>query len=497
MSVVDRQAVLAELHVGGGDGPLVKIDPSTGATIGRCAWATRAEAVRAIDDAHAAYLKWRALPAPVRGDVVREIGDAFRARKRALGALVAMETGKPLAEGEGEVQEVVDIADFAVGLSRMLYGRVIPSERPHHKIVESWHPLGVVGVITAFNFPVAVWAWNALVAAVCGDAVLWKPSPKAPFTAAAVQRIVDDVLRRRGHAGVLSSVLPRDEDAAATLLVDRRVPLVSATGSTAMGRAVQRIVHERFGRTLLELGGNNAVVVMDDADLELAARAILFGAVGTTGQRCTTTRRVLCHEAVLPALQEKLVRAAAALRIGDALQEGVHVGPLVDEAACDAMTRALERIKAEGGVVVRGGRRLVDGFPPGSSFVEPAIVRSARGMKSLDEEVFAPILHLLRVRSLDEAIALNNEVPQGLSSSIFTRSLATAERFLAGSDCGLANVNVGTSGAEIGGAFGGEKESGGGREAGSDAWKAYVRRQTSTINFGDELPLAQGITFDV
>ncbi len=506
MTSIDRRDVFAALQLTPDtvdDAPperaIAKHDPSTGGLIGRARLATEADVARVIDTADVAFRAWREVPAPVRGDVVREIGDAFRAKKRALGALVAMETGKPRAEGCGEVQEVIDIADFAVGLSRMLYGKVIPSERRRHRILEQWHPLGPVAVITAFNFPVAVWAWNALIAAVCGDSVVWKPSSKAPFTALAAQQIVDEVLLRRGHAGVMQTVLAADEVVSRTLLTDRRVPLVSATGSTAMGRAVQRVVHDRFGKTLLELGGNNAVIVMDDADLDLATRAIVFGAVGTTGQRCTSTRRVLCHASVIDDLQRRLDKAYAQLRIGDALQDGVHVGPLVDEDACARMASALVRARAQGSVVVRGGERLTNGHPVGSTFVAPALLRTPAGAAILQEEVFAPVLHLVAVSSLDEAIAANNAVAHGLSSSIFTRSHASAEAFLdaTGSDCGLANVNVGTSGAEIGGAFGGEKESGGGREAGSDSWKQYMRRQTSTINASGALPLAQGIVFDV
>jgi aldehyde dehydrogenase (NAD+) len=407
---------------------------------------------------------------------------------------VARETGKIRAEAEGEVQEMIDVADLAVGLSRQLCGATMGSERPEHRMMEQWHPLGVVGCITAFNFPAAVWAWNALIAAVCGDAVVWKPSEEAPLTAIAVTRIASDVLRAAGQPQIFSLVCGGRE-LGVRMAEDERIPLVSATGSCAMGRAVGQAVARRLGRSLLELGGNNAVLVMEDADLELATRAILFGAVGTAGQRCTTTRRVIAHKAIAGALTQRLLDAYRTIRIGDPLDAGTLMGPLVNERAVRAMQDALAAAKAQGGEVLCGGERLArPGF-----FVTPAIVsvRAPRGLPIAQEETFAPILYIFEASSAEEAIDLNNSVRQGLSSAIFTSSIRSSERFLSprGSDCGIANVNLGTSGAEIGGAFGGEKDTGGGRESGSDAWKAYMRRQTCTINFSRELPLAQGITF--
>jgi aldehyde dehydrogenase (NAD+) len=472
---------------------LEKRSPATGEVLARVMLAHRDDADAVAARAVRGFHRLREVPAPRRGEVVRAIGDALRDKKDALGALVSLETGKIESEGRGEVQEMVDIADYACGLSRTLGGRTLPSERPGHRLVESWHPLGPVAVITAFNFPVAVWSWNALLALVCGDSVVWKPSLKAPLSCLAVSRIVHEVLGRHGLEEACGFVIGTDDDVGQALVDDKRFPLVSATGSTRMGRAVQARVGARFGRTLLELGGNNAVTVLPDADLSLATRAILFGAVGTTGQRCTSTRRVLVHRDVAAPLTERLLRAYAQVKVGHPLDEGVLMGPLVDEAAVAHMQKSLDVIRAQGGQVLFGGRAL------GGCYVEPALVKSHAGMAILNDEVFAPILHLVEVASLDEAIALNNAVPQGLSSSIFTRDLKSAERFLSasGSDCGIANVNAGTSGAEIGGAFGGEKETGGGREAGSDSWKAYMRRQTTTVNFSDALPLAQGIAFDV
>jgi aldehyde dehydrogenase (NAD+) len=476
-----------------------KISPATGAPLGRAALAARADVEACTQRAVAAFEALRAMPGPKRGDIARALADAFRAHKHALGALISLETGKIRAEGEGEVQEIIDIADYAVGLSRTIGGRTLMSERANHRLTEQWHPLGPVAVITAFNFPAAVWAWNALLALVCGDSVVWKPSLKAPFTALAVQRICAEVLARFArdlgeprveHA--LQTCIGTDDVVGAALTGDARYPLVSATGSTRMGRAVQSAVHARFGRTLLELGGNNAVIVLPDADLALAVRAIVFGAVGTTGQRCTSTRRVLVHESIAPALMERLVAAYRTLNIGHPLDDGVHVGPLVDLDAVALMRRALDQVRAQGGQVVFGG------LERGGCYVEPALCESTAEMPIVREETFAPVLHVIRVRSLEHAIDVNNAVAHGLSSSLFTRDLLAAERFLSarGSDCGIANINTGTSGAEIGGAFGGEKETGGGREAGSDSWKAYMRRQTCTINYGTELPLAQGIKFD-
>jgi aldehyde dehydrogenase (NAD+) len=392
---------------------------------------------------------------------------------------------------------MIDIADFAVGLSRQLYGHAMHSERPMHRMYEQWHPLGVVGIITAFNFPAAVWSWNAMLAAVCGNTMIWKPSPKAPLTAVAVQKLCDEVFLEEGHEGVMNLVLADVQPVGQAMLEDRRLPLISATGSCAMGRVVGQVVAKRMGRSLLELGGNNAIVVWEDADLDLALRAVLFGAAGTAGQRCTTTRRLFLHEAIAEAFIERLVRAYGQIEVGNPLEPGVPMGPLIDRGAVDRMMQALERAKAEGGEVLYGGGRLEGDLYPGGCYVQPTLVRARADMPIVGEETFAPILYLLPASDLERTIAQHNGVEQGLSSAIFTRSLQVAERFLSawGSDCGIANVNIGTSGAEIGGAFGGEKETGGGREAGSDSWKAYMRRQTCTINWGDDLPLAQGITF--
>jgi aldehyde dehydrogenase (NAD+) len=468
------------------------IDPSSGLALARVRGASREEYDAAVVEASRAFAAWRLVPAPQRGQAVRAIAEALRTSKRALGALVARETGKILAEAEGEVQEMVDVADFAVGLSRQLTGATMPSERPQHRMMEQWQPLGVVGCITAFNFPAAVWAWNALLAAVCGDAVVWKPSEEAPLTAIAVTRIANDALRSLGHPPIFALVCG-GRDVGEWMASDLRIPLVSATGSCAMGRAVGEAVARRLGRTLLELGGNNAVIVMDDANLDLATRAVLFGAVGTAGQRCTTTRRLLVHRAVAADLTRRLVDAYARVAIGDPLDAHTLMGPLINARAVDSMQSALATARSQGGEVLCGGTRVErEGF-----FVTPAIVRTPRGLPIAREETFAPILYVFEIDSIEDAIAMNNEVRQGLSSAVFTRSIASSERFLSavGSDCGIANVNLGTSGAEIGGAFGGEKDTGGGRESGSDAWKAYMRRQTCTINFGDALPLAQGISF--
>lgn len=475
---------------------LEKHSPATGELLGRIRLATRADTEGMAARTHAAFAAVRDLPGPRRGEVARAIGDALREKKEALGALISLETGKIQSEGQGEVQEMVDIADYACGLSRTLGGRTLPSERPGHRLVEQWHPLGPVAVITAFNFPAAVWSWNALVALVCGDSVLWKPSLKAPLTAIATSKLVEPVLRRHGLEDAFGFVLGSDADVAEAIVDDRRFPLVSATGSTKMGRAVQARVGARFGRALLELGGNNAVIVMPDADLALATRAILFGAVGTTGQRCTSTRRVLVHEEVAAALTARLLAAWRQVKVGHPLDDGVLMGPLVEEFAADVMMEAIKTAVSQGARVLAGGRKLA---ALGPCYVEPTLLESPVELPLLREEIFAPLLHLVRVGSLEEAIARNNDVPQGLSSSIFTASLKTAERFLSavGSDCGIANVNTGTSGAEIGGAFGGEKETGGGREAGSDSWKSYMRRQTNTVNFSPDLPLAQGIAFDL
>jgi aldehyde dehydrogenase (NAD+) len=433
------------------------------------------------------------VPAPRRGQIVREVGDELRAFKDDLGTLVTLEMGKILAEGKGEVQEMIDIADFAVGLSRQLYGLTMPSERPQHRMYEQWHPLGIVGVISAFNFPVAVWSWNALLAAVCGDCVLWKPSLKTPLTAIAVQKICDRVLDRHGWRGVFNLVIGEDATVGSRLLEDRRIPLVSATGSCRMGHIVAETVGRRLGRTLLELGGNNGVIVMNDANLDLALRGALFGAVGTAGQRCTSIRRLFLERGIAGEMTTKLKSAYAQIRVGNPLDEATLMGPLIDAASVEAMRNALQRIRAEGGEILFGGQEL------GGCYVRPALVKADPRMPILKEEVFAPILYLVEFDSLDQVIQWHNDVPQGLSSAMFTTNMMSAETFLSarGSDCGIANINIGTSGAEIGGAFGGEKETGGGRESGSDSWKAYMRRQTVTINWSNELPLAQGIKFEL
>ncbi|GIX16007.1 MAG: aldehyde dehydrogenase [Rhodothalassiaceae bacterium] len=445
-----------------------------------------------------AFRAWRMVPAPRRGELIRIFGNVLRAHKEALGRLVTIECGKILEEGRGEVQEMIDICDFAVGLSRQLYGLTIASERPHHAMREIWHPLGPIGVISAFNFPVAVWAWNFAIAIVCGDPVVWKPSEKTPVTALACRRLFEKALAEYGEAPEgLMEVVIGGREIGERLADDPRLPLISATGSCRMGRAVGPRVAARMGRALLELGGNNAIIVAPSADLDLAVRAITFGAVGTAGQRCTTTRRLIVHESVHDALLARLKKAYESISIGNPL-EGHLVGPLIDRAAYEAMEAALDRARAEGGVVFGGGRVLADQYPE-AYYVRPAIVEMPEQKGIMLEETFAPILYVVRYRELEEAIALNNAAAQGLSSAIFTNDLREAELFVSpiGSDCGIANVNIGTSGAEIGGAFGGEKETGGGRESGSDAWKAYMRRMTTTVNYGRDLPLAQGIRFEV
>ena len=440
-----------------------------------------------------AFAKWRMTPAPQRGLIVREIGDALRKHKDDLGALVTLETGKIIAEGRGEVQEMIDVADFAAGLSRQLYGMTTHSERPMHRMYEQWHPLGAIGVISAFNFPVAVWSWNALIALVCGDTVVWKPSLKTPLTAIATQKICAAVLEKHGFAGVLTLVIGSNEEVAERMLIDKRLPLISFTGSCAIGRRVAEIVGERLGKTLLELGGNNGVIAMNDADVDMVVRAVLFGAVGTTGQRCTSTRRLFVQKGIAAQVTEKLIAAYGQLRIGNPLDPETLVGPLIDETAVAVMKDGLDRIREAGATIICGGE-VISGC-----YVKPALVSAVAGLKILKEEMFVPILYIIEFEHLHEGILANNNVPQGLSSAMFTSSMVNAETFLshAGSDCGIANINLGTSGAEIGGAFGGEKDTGGGRESGSDAWKAYMRRQTVTINWSGELPLAQGIKFDL
>ena len=473
---------------------VVSLNPATGQPLARVIAAGPADYERAAVSATAAFGKWRLVQPPVRGEIVRQIGLALREAKSDLGMLVTLETGKIKSEGLGEVQEMIDMCDFAVGLSRQLYGLTIATERPNHRMLEQWHPLGPVGCITAFNFPVAVWAWNAALALVCGNPVVWKPSELTPLTAVAVQHIVNRVLEPAGHAGVLNLVVG-GRDIGQRLAADERLPLVSATGSCAMGRAVASTVAQRLGRSLLELGGNNGLILTESADLDLALRAVLFAAVGTAGQRCTTLRRLIVHESIADKFTGKLSVAYQSIKPGDLWEDGVLLGPLIRQSAAEQFEAAVARAQAEGGKVICGGSRLErPGF-----YVQPTIIEAHAGMDIVKQETFAPILYVLRYKTLPEAIALHNAVPQGLSSAIFTNDFRQAEQFLSasGSDCGIANVNIGTSGAEIGGAFGGEKETGGGREAGSDAWKAYMRRQTCTLNYGGDLPLAQGVQFDV
>jgi aldehyde dehydrogenase (NAD+) len=473
---------------------LVSYNPTTGQPIASIMQASADAYDRVVDDAAAAFQTWRTTPAPRRGELVRDLGNALRELKEPLGDLVALEMGKIRAEGHGEVQEMIDICDFATGLSRQLYGLTMGSERPGHRMMEQWHPLGVVGLITAFNFPVAVWSWNSALAAVCGDPVVWKPAGPTPLCAVAVQHIANRVMADHGVHGVFTLAIGGGSTIGERMLHDRRLPLISFTGSTQVGEHVAASVAKRFGRTILELGGNNAIVVTEDANLALATRAILFGAVGTAGQRCTSTRRIIVQKRIAGELVDRLVRAYGQVRIGDPLDPGTLMGPLVTQDAVRDMFAALDQVKAEGGEIVAGGGRRQD---VGEQFVEPTIVRMPAQSAIVKTETFAPILYILEYDTFEEALALHNDVPQGLSSAIFTESMRKAEEFLSakGSDCGIANVNIGTSGAEIGGAFGGEKETGGGRESGSDSWKIYMRRQTNTINWSDALPLAQGITF--
>ena len=482
-----------------GSGPILKKhSPIDGTLLATVRQASATDYERVVSAAQQAFDSWRNLPAPRRGDVVRSYGNALRGLKRELGLLVSLEAGKIPGEGEGEVQEMIDICDFATGLSRQLHGLVIASERPGHRMIEQWHPLGVVGIISAFNFPVAVWAWNSALAAVCGDATLWKPSDKVPLTAIACVRIAENVCREAGvDPAVFSLAVGSGSVIGERMANDPRIPLISATGSSRMGKRVGTVVAERFGRTILELGGNNGIIVTPSADLNLAKRAILFGAVGTAGQRCTTARRVIVHESIKDKLATSLVSAYEQLQIGDPLREGTLVGPLIDEGAVKEMMSAVKELKEAGGRILTGGDRLTGKNYPGGLYVTPCIAEARNDWPIVQRETFAPILYLMTYRDLDEAIAMHNAVPQGLSSAIFTTDLRESERFLSarGSDCGIANVNIGTSGAEIGGAFGGEKETGGGRESGSDAWKAYMRRQTVTVNYSDQLPLAQGIKF--
>jgi aldehyde dehydrogenase (NAD+) len=473
---------------------LVSYNPTTGEPIAKVVQATPAVYEQVAAEAQEAFLSWRSVPAPKRGLLVRDLGDALREMKEPLGDLVSLEMGKIQVEGRGEVQEMIDIADFAVGLSRQLYGLSMHSERPGHRMFEQWHPLGILGLITSFNFPVAVWSWNATIAAVCGDTVLWKPSSETPLTAIAVQKIANRVMADHNLHGIFNLAIGSGRDVGELLLNDRRVPLVSFTGSTKIGEHVAEAIARRFGHSILELGGNNAIIVAEDADLDMALRAIVFGAVGTAGQRCTSTRRLILQHQIAPTLARRLVEAYRQVRLGDPLDEQTLMGPLVNGAAAEEMLDALEQSKVDGGEILTGGTMRPD---LGPNFVEPTIVRMPAQTQIVKTETFAPILYLLEYETLEEAIHIHNDVPQGLSSAIFTNDLRKAEAFLSagGSDCGIANVNIGTSGAEIGGAFGGEKETGGGRESGSDAWKAYMRRQTNTVNYSKELPLAQGIKF--
>ena len=493
-----------------GSGPELDVHtPIDGARLATVQQVTEDEYDRIVDRAFKAFLEWRTIPAPKRGDVVRELGNALREKKADLGALVTLEMGKILPEGEGEVQEMIDICDFAVGLSRQLYGLTMQSERPDHHMRETWHPLGVVGVISAFNFPVAVWSWNAAIAAVCGDTTLWKPASKTPLTAIATTKIAQDVCRAADvNPAIFSLVVGKGSSVGDRLLHDRRIPLISATGSCEVGRRVATVVGQRLGNTILELGGNNAIIVTPSANMNLVIPAILFGAVGTAGQRCTSTRRIIVHASKKKELLDRLLTAYESIPIGDPMDRSIVMGPVVNEQAVKDLEKAMERVEAEGGKVLYGGERLEGPDHPGGLYVTPCVAEAENLYEIVQEETFAPILYIITygnpdaspseaVDEIEEAIALHNGVPQGLSSAIFTENVREAETFLShrGSDCGIANVNIGTSGAEIGGAFGGEKDTGGGRESGSDAWKAYMRRQTNTVNWGTDLPLAQGIEF--
>ena len=475
------------------------VSPTDGKKIASVKFATADNYNQAVEQAQKAFINWRTVPAPKRGEIVREIGNALRDNKEALGTLVSYEMGKSLQEGYGEVQEMIDIADFAVGLSRQLYGLTMHSERPQHRMYEQYHPLGIVGIISAFNFPVAVWSWNAMLAWVCGDVCIWKPSEKTPLTAIACQHIAQEVFKKHNIDEGVSCLVIGDREIGELMANDPRVPLISATGSTRMGKSIGAAVGARLGRSLLELGGNNAIIISENADLDMSLIGAVFGAVGTAGQRCTSTRRLIIHESVYDAFKQKLVNAYKQIRIGDPLDENNHMGPLIDKDAVSLYLDSIEKCKAEGGkFVVEGGKLEGDKYTSGC-YVKPCIAEVENQYKIVQHETFAPILYLIKYKTLDEAIALQNGVPQGLSSAIMTGNLQDAEQFLsyAGSDCGIANINIGTSGAEIGGAFGGEKETGGGRESGSDAWKVYMRRQTNTINYSKTLPLAQGIKFDL
>ena len=471
------------------------VNPTNGETIASVYESSIKDYETVVQKSKDAFGEWKKVPAPVRGQLVREIANALRDYKDPLGSLVSLEMGKIKQEGDGEVQEMIDIADFAVGQSRMLYGKTMHSERPEHRMYEQWHPIGPVGVISAFNFPVAVWSWNAFIAAICGNTTIWKPSSQTPLCGIAVQNICNEVLKVNDAPNVFSLVIGGGSTVGETMIKDKSVPLISFTGSTNMGRHVSEVVSSRFGKTILELGGNNCIIVDESADLDMAVPAIVFGAVGTAGQRCTSTRRIIVHESIYDNLLSRIISAYRQVKIGDPLEDETLMGPLVSQNAVDDYFTAIDKAKSNGGKILYGGNKKSDK----GTFVEPTIIEADNDWDVVQEETFAPILYVMKFKSLDEAIGMHNDVPQGLSSAIFTLNVKNAETFLSsvGSDCGIANVNIGTSGAEIGGAFGGEKETGGGRESGSDAWKVYMRRQTNTINFSPELPLAQGIKFDL
>ena len=493
-------AGMSEYQSWNGVQPFTKRSPIDGSVLADVEQATKETYETIILKAQKAFLEWRSIPAPKRGEIIRQIGDSFRLHKKDLGALISLETGKLLQEGLGEVQEIIDICDFAVGLSRQLYGLTMHSERIDHRMYEQYHPLGMIGIISAFNFPAAVWSWNAILASVCGNVCVWKPSEKAPLTAIACQNIISDVIKRNNLPEGIFTLIQGHAEQGSWLASDERVALVSATGSVAMGKKVSQIVAARLGKSLLELGGNNAIIVTEHTDIEMALRAIVFGAVGTSGQRCTTTRRLIVHDSIYSIIIDKLTHIYKQLTIGNPLESGVLVGPLIDENAVIAYEERIKTILIEGGHVLYGGGRI---YPVGSEqgfYVIPTLIESDKDLPSSKEETFAPILYIIKYSgSAENAIEINNNVRQGLSSSIFTQNMQQMEMFLSakGSDCGIANVNIGTSGAEIGGAFGGEKETGGGRESGSDSWKVYMRRKTNTINYGSSLPLAQGIQFDL
>lgn len=508
MRSISERLGISKMLDGAGSGRFIKctgpvinsISPVNGAVMGTIRSAGKKEYDKITEKAFTAFKSWSIIPAPKRGDIVRQIGDAFRIHKKDLGELISLEVGKIRAEGEGEVQEMIDMADFATGQSRMLYGLSMHSERPDHRMYEQWHPLGTVGVITAFNFPMAVWAWNAMIALIAGNTVIWKPSSKAPLSAIAATKIAWDVLNRNDiPEGVLNLVVGNRKNIGENLLKDLRIPLISATGSVEMGRHISKTVAESLGRSILELGGNNAVIVTPKADLGTALRAILFGAVGTAGQRCTTTRRLIVHNDIAKKLTDALVKAYKKIRIGNPLDKNILMGPLIDRDAVNAMQNAIKKIKDHQGRILYGGKVLSGGIYDTGTYVTPCICEVKPDNPVVMEETFAPLLYVMRYNTIEEAVLYHNSVPQGLSSGIFTNDIKEAEFFLSnrGSDCGIANVNIGTSGAEIGGAFGGEKETGGGREAGSDAWKAYMRRQTCTVNWSGKLPLSQGITFGI